>query len=105
MEQTSTYTGHGNCRRCGDEIPPYRYLCDVCRGVPEIRDNAGNVFNPPIGGTINFTLFDDKDFRRKIVMWIAEYAYRKANPNGAKDVPSVVYEQVEKDFNKFLELL
>ena len=32
---TSSYTGHGNCRRCGDEIPPYRYLCDVCRAVPD----------------------------------------------------------------------
>ena len=34
-QSATTYTGHGNCRRCGDEIPPYRYLCDVCRAVPD----------------------------------------------------------------------
>lgn len=105
MNNQSTYTGHTNCRRCGDEIPPCRYLCDICRSIPESMDNTGNRFNPPIGSTINFTLYDNKDFRRKIIMWIAEYAYKKANPEGKRDVPSIVYAQVEKDFNKFLEQL
>lgn len=36
-ETTSTYTGHTFCRRCGDEISPYRYLCDVCRRMEDRR--------------------------------------------------------------------
>ena len=77
--------------------------CPVC-GL-EINPNANTHNCQPIGSTLNFTIFDDKDFRRKIIMWIAEYAYRKANPSGTKDVPSIVYEQVEKYFNTFLETL
>lgn len=38
----------------------------------------------------------------ELVTWFAEYAYRKANPEGKRDTPSIVYEQVEKDFKKFL---
>lgn len=34
---------------------------------------------------------------RTLVLWIAEYSYRKANPESKMDVPSIVYEQVEKD--------
>lgn len=37
-----------------------------------------------------------------IIQWIAEYAYKKANPESKMDTPSIVYEQVEKDFNNFL---
>ena len=38
----------------------------------------------------------------ELVVWVSEYAYRKANPEGKMDTPSIVYEQVEKDFGKFL---
>jgi len=38
----------------------------------------------------------------ELVIWIAEYAYYKANPKTKRGVPSVVFEQVEKDFKKFL---
>lgn len=38
----------------------------------------------------------------EIVEWIADYVYRKANPEGKMDTPSIIYEQVEKDFEKFL---
>lgn len=42
----------------------------------------------------------------EIVCWIAEYAYRKANPNGKfAEPPSIVYEQVAKDFSDFLTVL
>lgn len=35
--------------------------------------------------------------------WIAEYAYRKANPKSKfGEPPSIVYEQVAKDFSNFL---
>ena len=37
---------------------------------------------------------------KDLIIWIAEYSYRKANPDSKMDVPSIVYEQVEKDFNK-----
>lgn len=40
--------------------------------------------------------------KQELVEWIAEYAYRKANPESKMDVPSIVYEQVERDFNVFL---
>jgi len=46
---------------------------------------------------------EGKSFR-EMVVWIADYAYRKANPEGKKDTPSIVYEEVEKDFGKFLTL-
>lgn len=45
---------------------------------------------------------EGKSFR-EIVTWIADYAYKKANPNGKMDTPSIVYEQVEKDYEKFLK--
>jgi hypothetical protein len=39
----------------------------------------------------------------EIGCWIAEYAYKKANPNGKfSEPPSMVYEQVAKDFSDFL---
>jgi hypothetical protein len=44
----------------------------------------------------------NKSFQ-ELVIWIAEYAYKKANPKGTRDCPSIVYEQVERDFKKFLE--
>jgi len=43
----------------------------------------------------------DKSFQ-ETVMWIAEYAYKRANPNGKMNVPSIVFEQVEKDYKDFL---
>ena len=54
---------------------------------------------------VKFRMYDDKGFRRQVAIWIAEYAYYKANPETKMDVPSSVYEQVEKDFDKFLEKL
>lgn len=39
----------------------------------------------------------------QIACWITEYAYKKANPNGKfSEPPSMVYEQVAKDFSRFL---
>jgi len=52
---------------------------------------------------LNFEIYDNSEFRHKIICWIAEYAYRKANPGGKRDCPSIVYEQVEKDFTEFLK--
>ena len=55
---------------------------------------------------INFKIYDDLEFRHKIICWIAEYSYCKANDYPVGDghtPPSIIYEQVEKDFTKFLE--
>lgn len=42
----------------------------------------------------------------EIICWIAEYAYKKANPEGKfKEPPSIVYEQVEKDYKNFINSL
>lgn len=39
----------------------------------------------------------------EISCWIAEYAYKKANPDSRfSEPPSMVYEQVAKDFSHFL---
>ena len=38
----------------------------------------------------------------EIIEFIAEYAYYMANPKTKMDVPSIVYEQVGKDYLKFL---
>jgi len=46
-ETSSTYTGHANCSRCGDEIAPHRKLCDVCRKVPNYPDDYDS-FNPEL---------------------------------------------------------
>lgn len=47
---------------------------------------------------INAAVEADKErLFRTLVLWIAEYSYRKANPESKMDVPSIVYEQVEKD--------
>ena len=40
--------------------------------------------------------------KKELIFWFAEYAYYMANPNSKMDVPSIVYEQVDKDFTKFL---
>ena len=42
--------------------------------------------------------------RMEIIIWIGDYVHKKANPNSKMDVPSIVYQQVEKDFDKFLAL-
>jgi len=39
---------------------------------------------------------------QELVIWFAEYAYKRANPKTKMDTPSIVYEQIEKDFKKFL---
>jgi hypothetical protein len=50
-----------------------------------------------VGGSLK----DKSEF--EISCWIAEYAYKKANPNGKfSEPPSMVYEQVAKDFSEFL---
>lgn len=43
-----------------------------------------------------------KEMERDLIVWIAEYAYKMANPKSKMDVPSIVYEQVEKDVGRFL---
>ena len=44
-----------------------------------------------------------KKTNHEIVCWIAEYAYKKANPKGKfSKPPSMVYEMVAKDFGNFL---
>ncbi len=48
-----------------------------------------------INETINKSFID-------LVIWFAKYAYKKANPDSKMDTPISVYEQVEKDFEKFL---
>lgn len=49
-------------------------------------------------------LADELDLqKRKLIIWIAEYVYYKVNPESTMDIPSIVYEQVEKDVNKFLD--
>lgn len=51
---------------------------------------------------IDETTNSNKSFH-EMVCWIAEYAYKKANPSSRfKEPPSVVYEQVERDFGAFL---
>lgn len=44
-----------------------------------------------------------KKTQQEIMYFIAEYAYYMANGESIKDVPSIVYEQVDRDFNKFLD--
>ena len=44
----------------------------------------------------------EKELLSKLVIWIGDYAYRKANPKGKRNTPSIVYEQVEKDLVKFI---
>ena len=38
----------------------------------------------------------------EIACWIAEYSYQKANKKTVGEPPSMVYEQVSKDFSNFL---
>jgi hypothetical protein len=44
----------------------------------------------------------NKSFK-DLVIWFSEYAYKRANPKGSMDTPSIVYEQIERDLRKFLE--
>ena len=43
------------------------------------------------------------DLKQELIIWIAEYSYSRANNGTTGKPPSIVYEQVEKDFNKFLK--
>lgn len=45
----------------------------------------------------------NKELKQKLIIWIGEWSYRKTNPESKMDIPSIVFEQVEKDLNKFLE--
>jgi hypothetical protein len=42
-------------------------------------------------------------YKHQHIIWIAQYCYRKCNPESKMDVPSIVYEQIEKDYGKFIE--
>lgn len=51
---------------------------------------------------------EEPEMNRKlqaVMIWIADYAYRKANPEGKMDTPSIVYEQVARDFGQFWDSL
>ena len=80
-------------------IKELNLYCRPCKGDKKYsdcqRDRVIETIKEIMTKTIN------KSFR-ELVIWIAEYSYRKANPDGKRDCPSVVYEQVEKDFDKFL---
>ena len=41
------------------------------------------------------------EIRRVAILFAGEYCYRKFNPESPKDVPSMVYEDVEKSFDKW----
>jgi hypothetical protein len=78
----------------GNEIPS-SLISDgrskfIVLGTPqELIDEVG-------GGLKDKTKFE-------ISCWIAEYAYKKANQNGKfGEPPSMIYEQVAKDFSNFL---
>lgn len=38
----------------------------------------------------------------EIEQWIADYCYKRVNPESKMDTPSIIYELVHKDFNNFL---
>jgi hypothetical protein len=40
--------------------------------------------------------------RNRAIMFAAEYAYYKANPDTKMDVPSIVYENAEKAYDRWL---
>lgn len=40
--------------------------------------------------------------RDRAIMFAAEYAYYKANPNTKMDVPSIVYEDAERAYDRWL---
>ena len=78
----------------GDEVPD-TFLTDT-------RSKCIFLGNPQeIIDEVNGKLKDKTEF--EIACWIAEYAYKKANSDGKfKEPPSIVYEQVARDFSKFL---
>lgn len=49
----------------------------------------------------------NKGIETKLIKWVSEYSYAKANGYkvGEKDVPSIVYEQVEKDIKTLISEL
>ncbi len=52
---------------------------------------------------IDETVMKKEKSNFEIGCWIAEYSYTKANPDGKfSEPPSMVYEQVARDFNNFL---
>ncbi len=42
--------------------------------------------------------------RKEAIAFGAEYAYRKANPEGKMDVPSIVYENAESYYDKKFDI-
>lgn len=39
--------------------------------------------------------------KEQSILFTAEFIYRKVNPDSKMDIPSIVYEEIEKAYNKF----
>lgn len=79
----------------GNEIPDFLPFDDrdkfIVLGTPQRM--IDETVNPINGNKSEF----------EIACWIAEYAYKMANPKGEfSEPPSMVYEQVSRDFSNFL---
>ncbi len=79
----------------GDKLP--QSVCEDTRPKFVVLGTPQEVIDETDAKIKNKSIFE-------ISMWIAEYAHKMANPNGRfSEPPSMVYEQVDKDFNNFLK--
>lgn len=44
-----------------------------------------------------------EQYKQQAVFFAAEYAYKKANPDSKMNTPSIVYEDAERAFRKWIE--
>lgn len=70
----------------------YRFFASVSRN--ELHPFGFDQGPISIGNMLN---------KNTVIAFAAEYAYRKANPDSKMDVPNIVYEDAEKDLERFLK--
>jgi len=89
-----------------------KFIMDNCEGYPNESEGAIDCAIRIIGDTKTQkeTINDKIDelesritsgSRHESIIFAAEYAYRKANPESNMDVPSIVYEEVERAYDKW----
>ena len=95
----------GYCPKCNGDSPEY-FECNVCTAY-----HLTNRYKKPSAVLkkiwwANYLLDTPRinaAKKARAVVFAAEYAYRKANPNSKMDVPSIMYEEVERKYDEFVK--
>jgi len=82
-----------------------KFIMDTCEGYPNANEGAIDcairIINDHSGELLRTELDHGLNTRRVAIQFCAERSYRISNPDSKMDVPSLVYEITEKEYDKW----